>query len=72
MTARKGSCRINQPLLTFIPTDPGVQSYRTGLFWKMSCCCTISRYEAFRAFVDDRSWQRKYREQALEALPGHS
>ena len=25
-------CRVNQPLLAFIPTDPGVRSYRTGLF----------------------------------------
>jgi hypothetical protein len=25
-------CRVNQPLLAFIPSDPGVRSYRTGLF----------------------------------------
>ncbi len=30
-------CRVDQPLLAFTPTDPGVRSYRTGLLWKVTC-----------------------------------
>jgi hypothetical protein len=30
--ANRHHCRVNQPLLAFIPSDPGVRSYRTGLF----------------------------------------
>ena len=65
-------CRVNQPSLTFIPTDPGVRLSRTGLFWKISCCCTASRCEVIPAFVNDGTRQREYREHSLEARPGHS
>ena len=30
-------CQVDQPLLAFTPTDPGVRSYRTRLFWKVTC-----------------------------------
>ncbi len=40
-------CRVDQPLLAFTPTDPGVRRYRTGLFWKVTCGPVATLYQGW-------------------------